>query len=756
MTSATIMQSTFAGGVWSPLLWGRADMEQYGESVPALSNFRIRKYGGLERRTGTRFLARTKNADAAARLVRFEFNTEQAYILEMGDQYIRFFRDRGQILEAGVSISGATQADPVVITANAHGYSNGDEVNITGVAGMTRLNGRNFLVANTTTNTFEITDLDGSAIDGTGFGAYSSGGSVARVYELATPYLQADLFRLYFAQSADVLYIVHPGYAPRKLTRTGHTSWTISEIDYQDGPYLAVNTTATTLTPSGTSGSVTVTASATTGINDGDGFLATDVGRLIRFKDASNNWRWLKITARASTTSVTATVQGDALSATTASSDWRLGAWSETTGFPQTITFFEERLTHGGCTNQPQTIWASKSGDFENMAPSDPDETVLDDSGFTYTISDDQVNSIVWLNPGKVLAIGTTGGEFTMGGSTGTDPLTPTNVLVKRETTYGSAPVNPLRIGPVVLYVQRLQARVLEFVYNFNVDQYISPDLSLLSEHLFAEGIVDATHQSEPDGVVYTVQGDGSLAALTYDRDQKVRGWWPITLGGSDVAVDSVASVPATMEDDVYVSVSRTIGGNTVRFVEVFDSAFRPSRAGVGLVDAYFVDAGLSYSGAAVSAVSGLDHLEGQTLAVLADGAVHRPVVVSDGAITLDFPASKIHAGLPFSSLVQMHRLANTAAYGTTFGLVGTVYEVTVQFHESLGGKIGPSVGNLEVIPFRSDGDLMDAPPSLFSGLRSFVFDGQADRDRFITILQEQPLPMSILSITVRTTSDAG
>jgi len=339
MARVAAQLTNFTGGEFSPRLDGRNDLSKYTSACKTLENFVIYPHGSAARRSGTQFVAEVKDSSAKTRLIPFEFSTTQTYMLEFGNQYIRFYKDNGAILESDVTISGATQADPVVITATGHGYSNDDEIEISGVVGMTELNGKRYRVANKTNNTFEITDIDGNDIDGSGFTAYTSGGTANRVYEISTPYGTNDLFDIKFAQSADVMYLCHPDHEVEKLSRTGHTSWTLADVEFTDGPYLDDNATTTTLNPSqhtvGTG--VTVVASATTGINGGSGFQSTDVGRLIRFVDGYG-----KITAVTDTLNFTMEILEDMGSAT-ASTDFALGSFSDTTGHPTCVTFFEQR-----------------------------------------------------------------------------------------------------------------------------------------------------------------------------------------------------------------------------------------------------------------------------------------------------------------------------------------------------------------------------------------------------------------------------
>ena len=334
MAKVSYIQNNFNGGEVSPLVYGRPDLSKYQNGLKTCLNFVPLLQGPAQRRPGTAHVVEVKDSSKAVRIVRFEFNTEQAYILEFGDLYVRFIKDRGQI---------------------------------------------------------------------------ESGGSPV---ELITTYVEADLFKLQFSQSADVLYVTHPDYPPRKIERASDTSWSTTDITFIDGPYFNTNATDTTLGLSATTGSVTVTASAVTGINNDTGFQTTDVGRLIRWEDAAGNWTYLTITAHTSTTVVTATIDGPDASATTATTTWRLGIWSETTGYPATSTFHQNRLGFAGATDTPQRVDLSRTGDFENFAPTEPDGTVADDYGATTTLSADTVNSIQWIvDDEKGLVVGTVGGE---------------------------------------------------------------------------------------------------------------------------------------------------------------------------------------------------------------------------------------------------------------------------------------------------------------------------------------------------------
>ena len=827
MARTKYIQTNFTAGEISPRLDSRIDLSKYQNGAKSIQNFTVLPHGGLQRRGGSQFILQTKNAADKVRLVSFEFSITESYVIEFGDEYIRFYRNNGIILESAKNITGITQANPGVVTSSSHGYNNGDWVYISGVVGMTEVNLDFYIVAGKTTNTFQLTDIDGNNVDTSGFTAYSSGGTAERVFEVTSPWDKDDLFELSFTQSADILYVVHPNYAPREVTRTDHTAWTISEFSFIDGPYLTENSTATTLALSGTSGSVTVTASAIAGINGGAGFRAADVGRLIRFTHSSTT-TFLKVTAFTDTTHVTASVEGVNAGGTSGVTTWRLGHYY-TNNHPAAVAFYEQRLVFGGSNDFPQLLVFSASGDFTNHTPG----TSASDA-MVYTIGTDQVNVIRWLSPGEVLAVGTVGGEFVVSSSSENEALTPTNVRVVRQTAFGSAPIAPRRVSNVVLFIQRAKRKIREFVHRFDVDNFVAPDLTLLAEHITATGVVQMDYQQEPDSVLWCCLSDGALLGMTYQRDQEVVAWHKHVLGGvsdsagSDPVVESLAIIPTTASDgagrdQVYLSVKRFVNNKTYRYIEVL-------QPGLDILDlqedAFFVDSGLSLntpititgitqanpavvtasshgfsngdfvdiravsgmtdvnderfivagqttntfqltnqagtnidstnfsayiSGGtvrkAVTTISNLDHLEGQTVSVLGNGAVQASKTVSSGSITLETKASIVHVGLPYISKVVTLSLEAGADVGTAQSRTKRIHEVFVRLYRSLGVKVGPEGGTLEIVPFRDSSDLMDRPPALFTGEKRVPYPRGFETKDHIQVQQDQPLPMTILSL---------
>lgn len=255
--STALIQPSFAAGELAPSLYARVDLAKYHIAAALIRNCFVDYKGGAASRGGTRFIGKTKQAyGTPPRLLPFQFSQTQTYVLEFGDQYIRFIQNGGYILETGVAITGITNANPGVITAPAHGYSNGDWVQLASIGGMTRLNGKTYIVTNKTTNTFQITDLWGTVVDTTLFGAYTSGGTASRYYTIASPYAVADLPLLKTTQSADTLTITHSSYPVQQLKRAGQTNWSLTPL------VLGATVTA----PTGITASVQQAAATTNGV----------------------------------------------------------------------------------------------------------------------------------------------------------------------------------------------------------------------------------------------------------------------------------------------------------------------------------------------------------------------------------------------------------------------------------------------------------------------------------------------------------
>jgi len=653
--------SSFTAGEISPRLEGRINIDKYREGLSDLTNMVVMPHGGVTRRPGTEFLGEIKDSSVKTRLIPFQFKTSDTYILEFGDQVMRVYRNGLQVLTGSANtITAATKADPGVITSASHGYSNGDEVYISGVGGMTELNGRNYLIANATTNTFTLQDLFGNDIDTTGYTTYTSGGSVDTIYEISTPYVEADLFDLSYAQSADTMYIVHPSYDIRTLSRTGSAAWTLA-------------TASITGTPS----------PALSGADDR----------------------------------------------------------------PSVVTFFEQRLVFGNSNNNPQTLWFSKNGDYLNFTVG-----TADDDALIYTIASNQVNAIRYFSATRVLTVGTSGGEYVVTAASD-GPVTPTTTLIRKYSNYGTAAIQPVQVADVALFLQRGKRKIREFRYvgDVNADAYQAPDLSILAEHITDGGIDQFAYQQEPDSIIWMVRSDGTLIGMTYRREEQVVAFHKHVIGGSfssgQAVVESIATLPTeTGEDELYMIVKRTINGATKRYVERMKSF----DFGSDTTGAFFVDSGLSYSGSAVSSLSGLYHLEGEDVSVLANGASHPDATVSSGSVALTFDSTSAAIGYGYTSNMQTLRLESGSVDGTSQGKPKRIHAITLRLHETVGVEVGTDSGDADRIPFRDSSMAMDEAVPLFTGDKDIEFAGGFEDGDRIYVRQNQPLPLTVLALFPR------
>ena len=799
-------QTNFTAGELTPKLAGQVDFKKYNNGVETMENLTVFPQGGCQRRSGSKFVCEVKDSSSSVRLIPFEFNITQAYVLELGNNYIRFFKDNGQITETDKVITAITRANPAVVTSSSHGFSNGDHVWINSVVGMTRLNGRRFVVANQTTNTFELTGENSTSYD-----AYSSAGTASKVYEIATTYTTAQIFEIQYTQSADVMYIVHPDHKPRKLSRTGHTSWTLTDVDFLRGPYLDANTSSATMTPSGTSGSVTITASTST-------FVSGDIGRLIKIETGH-----AKITGYTSGTQVTATTT-DNFTGTGGQTDWSLGSWSSVLGYPRTVSFFEQRLVFGGSTSYPQTVWASESGLYEEFDAGDASAA----DAFIYTIAANRVNVIRWLAPSRDLIVGTVGGEFKVGRPTG-EPLKPDNVNIAQQTTFGGYTTAPIQIGNEILFVQRQQRKVRAFAYRFEDDAYLAPDMTLLAEHVTNTGIIDVDYAQEPDSIYWAVRTDGTLLGMTYHREEDVIAWHRHIFGGSNKftfnGASGVTDYLTDANNNGYVTLSShglstgdevvySAGGgtkipeleeggtyyvyrrdaNTLEFADTYDQAIdrtiRQIADGAGASHTLTAKAKIKsvtsinqtvenqvwlvverrINGSIVkyieyldnklnmdctlpalvnggtTLVTGLNHLEGEEVQVLVGDAVFPNQTVSSGSITVTLPANAayktIEIGLGYVSTIKTLKVEAGSQAGTAQGRKKRYNEVMVRLLKSVGITI-----NGDQLPFRTSATPMGQDIPEFTGDKRVSNLGW-DREGQIEIKQTQPLPMTVLGIT--------
>lgn len=624
--SATTQRS-FAAGEIAPFLYARTDLARYFIGLRTCRNFLIMRHGGAANRPGTTFRGEVNNSGKAVRLIPFIFNTSQTYILEFGDSYMQVYKNGNQVM-VGVSqtVTTITTAAVGVLTyVGADNFANGDGVIITftvqGSAGPYYHN-RFFKVANVDVgaNTFELQDSQGNNVNTSAYPAFAgSTATVDRVYKISTPYVSADLSTLNYAQSADVITIVHPTYAPRELSRAADNSWTLSSVTFgptQAPPTFVVANPA--IGVNGPTGWAVTAISSTTGEESLIGYTIAALGypaaptvaapatitwtaaagassyRIYR-ADRGASWYGLIGTGLSGfidngiTPDYTDQPPGTPTAPATATNPF-----SSASNYPSAVMYSQGRIFYGGTTNNPSKFWGSQVGFYHNFESS---FTIQDSESLAFTLAGRYVSSIKHMIELGDPVILTSMGEYALLGNTAR-AVTPTAVSAKQYSTNGSSSLAPLIVGGRIIFNQARGGQIRDLAFDFQSDTYHGEDLTIFSSHLF-EGytVSDWAYQQIPQSIIWAARSDGSLIGLTYIREQQMIAWHrhDFVLG----TVENVCCVPEGTEDILYLAIKRTINGKTFRSIERMDTRV------IGTVrDAIFMDATLSYNGVNAAATT--------------------------------------------------------------------------------------------------------------------------------------------------------
>jgi hypothetical protein len=583
-------------------------------------------------------------------------------------------------------------------------------------------------------------------------GTLMSGGSP---YEIVSPFATADLADLHFTQSADVLTVVHPTYGIREVRRLGATNWTVSTVSF--APTLAAPTSLS-ISKVGT-GSITyayvVTAVADNGVDESLASAEISTTNNLSTAGNSNTITWAAVTGAAryniykKTGGVYAYIgQSDATRSfkddNFAGDQAKVPPESFITlnnaagNYPSTVTYHEQRRWFAGTNAKPQTVFATRTATETNLTSSIPS---LSDDALEVRLAAQQQNRIRHLVPLSDLIALTAGGEWRIFND-GAAAITPTSISLKPQGYSGASNVQPVVTSGSILYVQAQGSRIRELSYNWESNAYKSIDMTIMAPHIAASyTMVDLAYSRAPDQIMWAVRSDGALLSMTYVPEHQVYAW---ARHDTDGLVKSICVVAEGNEDVLYMVVQRTINGSTKQYVERLES-----RMFDNLEDAYMVDCGATYDGVPNDTISGLTWLEGKTVNILADGAVHPQRVVTSGSITLDYEASVIHIGLPIEADLQTLPLAFEGAQAAGQGTLKNINKVHMRVYQSSGVKAGPSFNNLTTYPSRSVADPYGSPPSLRTGELSLAIGPSWNTDGGVCVRQSEPLPLTILSMTL-------
>lgn len=735
----------FSGGEFSSLLHSRIDFNKYLSACAILENCFVYPHGPFSNRPGFRFMSEAETSSEKSRLIPFQFSTEQAYVLEFGNQYIRFYKDQGQIVLA--------RADATEITTNGDVDNAGDAADYpalnlatiaTGVAGGKSNNcltctengsanpgfyhdmtvnphslyslqfySKQNTATEFTVGVYDVTngawiawydggatqtapaawaasaDIDFEFYTPVGctqiymqvfvFAANGSGDSMYfdeftckqldEPYQIASPYLEAELYDIKYTQSADVVILTHPNWKPRNLNRTGHTAWNLWAPG-DDASYT---------------------------------FVADPFGA-----DASDDC-------------------------------------------PAVACFHENRLVFACTNNAPSDFWLSKSGSFYDFTTG-----AADDDAIEISLASDEVNAVHWLVSATILVIGTPGGSWKIAASDEDEPITPTNVTAKRISRVGSYNRMAIPVDDKTVFIPSTQMGIHKLEYKWEAGGYVSPELSILGRHVSkgtTTGIIDTgdgfiwlAYQDKPHGIIWAIRDDGALIGLTWLEEHDVVGWHRHPMDNG--IVESICTIRGTNHDELWAIIKRTIDGSTVRNIEMMEYYFDEDDLATSATQdlAFFLDSGITISvSAPTNTISGpyLWPLIGETCDALIDGVHEEGIVVqADGSITTVIEIQDhIHIGLPYTQ--KWHSLPIESTKFNSHGLSKAISSLRVRAINTLEFEIGTDESFLEEI---STGfDYMDTSAELLTGDTDVIdIAKNSGRKLQLKIVNEKPTPMTI------------
>jgi hypothetical protein len=751
MARGRMIITSFNGGELSPLMDGRVDQDKYFTGTREQSNFIPTVQGPSRRRGGTRYVGAVKNSQHKTWLADFVFSNDQAYVLEFGDQYVRFWVNRAQLLDGSspYEIVSPYAVDDLVTSEGTFALrtlQSADTMWIVHAEGkypayrLSRLGATAWTLLPEEFTDGPFRDINSSTLTMYASAAASVGASVTVTASAAAflPGHVGSLLRLHSANPSSV----NP-YQPSKdvaansrVRNAGNVYKALNAYSYSNSDttqrYVPVHT-------------------------EGEAFDGA-----VNWEYLHSGYGWGKITAVANdglscTLLVTGYIPEEVVGAPNATKRWQLSEFSSVYGWPTGVTFFKERLTY----TRGKKAFQSFTNGFTSFDRLDAG-IVTSETAMVLTLAADKLDNIRWAFPLKDLVIGTARAESAVYGQSSQQVYSATNVQNVPQSQYGSRLLRPLRVGDSVLFVERAGHRVRDMRFAFEIDRYKAEDISVLSEHLFdgserdedeeqfQRDIVDWAYQQQRDSIVWCVCSDGSVAGLVLNRERGVLSWTPHYFGGSGI-VEAVQSIPSPdgRTDDAWFIVRREVNGQTLRTVE-YMTDYRLVKKGVA--EAVHVDCSYTYRGVATDTISGLTWLEGKTVSICVDGSNHPDKIVAGGQVTLDRQGSLVHVGYRYASRLQTMRVEMQAGGGTGQTAKKGFGELWLRLQSTVGGKVGPSWGKTDPIKMHQAGEPIGQAPKLYHGDYKLDFPGGFETDLYVCYEQTDPLPATLVAIVGRLT----
>lgn len=796
MPNATLVN--FAAGETSPKSRGRFDIASYNSSCRKLENFIADVQGSARFRNGFKHADRVRDyvpgTAPACRLIPFQIEGGAAYMLEFTPGKMRVYRNGAlQTLAAATTVTGISDGGAVgfrLEVGSASSFAIGDEVILSGIVGPTELNGRALRVQTVVTSgthslSFYDPNTGGNYLYAALSAAWSSGGSVAEVVAVASPYYTADeLAAINYAQTTSVMYLACYRFPPYKLTLAAPTAtWTLAVYSRTNDPLTAPATiNVTGASQSGTHLYVTLASAAV------DEHLYTIAGVTGTIASSVNaKWRLVSVP------NVGGVPTYELFNPTTGEESGG-GSGTYTSGgtatpdadCPIAVAFYESRLYFAGTNARPSTLFGSRSPVSTTGATRYDDYTGGTDVDhavfFTLAPTNGQIDYVTWaVGTAKYLVVGTFGGVFRVSGGGLDEPITPSSINVRSIDSFGCEDTPPAVNGAFVYYVQRGGVTVRTVRYSVDADDLVSVDLCLNSEHISESPLTRVVFQAGRPDALWVLRTDGELAVVTLDNSERIAGWHRHTASGTSAKFVEVAPLArTTASDQIWVVAERSVpgivSGAVLRYAEYMadeisfpdiedyytgtaatDAASYRTAVEALIKTSVHLDAYETYNSTAATVISGLHHLEGATISAVADGVERTGLLVTDGAITLPVAASVVHAGLPYVGLLQTQNLELGGRSGPAQAKPRNINALNIRFLNSKGGSYGTDLYHLYDIETEDASALTLADGSaapLFNGIRSLShFDNwstETDRnEKTVFIKQSRPFPCVVQFIDI-------
>lgn len=712
MGKAVPIQTNFTAGELSPRVGSRVDIAKYGNGLKTGENLQYLVQGGARRRPGSRWVAEVKHSDKWTRLITFKYNRDQAYMLEVGDLYMRVFKDGARVGTFEI-VTPYTEA-----MLDDIGYVQGADTMFlvhpeVPVQRLQRFGDDNWRLLPAPFSVEPFDELGLSPALALTLSAATVG--TGRNFGATAGFFAADVGRDIVSGSG--LATITAYVDVNNVTCEIKSAFPGTSI--ASGDWTIEGTPQTTLTSSAT-GPVGITATVTLGAA-GWRPGTEELGKYIKV-----NGGLLKIVTLSTSTAVLATVQQEMTSVTPAiPNSWTLNRsiWGGSKGYPRAVALQDQRLLLAGSPGHPQTLAGSRIGnvlDFEIGS--------ADDAAFSRELTSSEIAPIQHLSQGRRLMVFTSSNEMSVRGGV-EKPITPTSIQKNDESTAGSNYVRPVKIGNEILFVQRAGRKIRACGYQYDIDGFRSPDRTVFSEHITESGIVDMCFQQEPDAQLTCVRADGLLAVSTYETEQEVNAWGRWTTQG---LYEYCAAIPTAASEQTWTIVQRTINGNVKRYIEYFDPTLKTDCAMTAT------------DGTAKTTWTGFGHLEGKTVKVLADGVYQGEQVVTSGTIELVRTANAVEVGLGYTPLMVLKNPEVGNIAGTSQGAAISVAEVIVRVLDTVGIVVN---GRIAKDFRRMNAELLDRPPEVGSGdLRETTLSDQLYLNE-LTISQPEPVAFHVLAV---------